>query len=229
MIISHKYKFIFLKTNKTASTSIEIALSKFCGEEDIITPISPPDEETRRKLGYRGAQNYLVPLRRYDFIELARYIARKKTIHFYGHMQARLIKKYIGNRVWESYYKFCFERNPWDRFISIYYWRCQSEPRPTISEFLESDEMAMLKKRGFEVYTIEGKPVVDRVCYFENLSEELEKIRIKLGIPESLELPNAKSGSRKDRRNYRDILTEEQKIKIEQFFSDEIRLFGYTY
>ncbi|MEL6382956.1 MAG: chondroitin 4-O-sulfotransferase, partial [Cyanobacteria bacterium J06626_18] len=31
MIISHEYKFIFLKTRKTAGTSIEIALSKFCG------------------------------------------------------------------------------------------------------------------------------------------------------------------------------------------------------
>ena len=44
MIISHEHKFIFLKTRKTAGTSIELALSQLCGPNDIITPISPNDE-----------------------------------------------------------------------------------------------------------------------------------------------------------------------------------------
>ncbi len=39
MIISHKHKFIFIKTRKTAGTSIEIFLSQFCGKNDILTPI----------------------------------------------------------------------------------------------------------------------------------------------------------------------------------------------
>jgi len=43
MIISHKYKFIFIKTVKTAGTSIEVFLNNYCGEEDIITPIHPKD------------------------------------------------------------------------------------------------------------------------------------------------------------------------------------------
>ena len=40
MIISHKHKFIFIKPIKVGGTSIEIALAKHCGVDDIITPIS---------------------------------------------------------------------------------------------------------------------------------------------------------------------------------------------
>ncbi len=57
MIVSHKHQFVFLKTRKSAGTSAEIALSKHCGPDDIITPLSPEDEAMRRDLGYRGAQN----------------------------------------------------------------------------------------------------------------------------------------------------------------------------
>ena len=38
---------------------MEIALSKFCGENDIITPITSSDEITRQKRGFRTAQNYI--------------------------------------------------------------------------------------------------------------------------------------------------------------------------
>ena len=52
MIISHKYKFIFLKTTKTAGTSVEISLSRFCGDDDIITPIDFADEAIRQPVSY---------------------------------------------------------------------------------------------------------------------------------------------------------------------------------
>ena len=206
MIISHKYKFIFLKTGKTAGTSIEIALSKFCGSEDIITPIS--EEEIRKELGYRCPQNYL-------------------PAGFYNHIPAIKVKKLIGDEIWHSYYKFCFERNPWDRFISLYYWLCQSDPRPSFAEFLESNPLLFLKRGGFELYTIEGKIVVDRVCLYERITEELEQLQIKLGLPEKLELPRAKSTFRKDRRNYREILDEYTQKQIREMFHQEISLFGY--
>ena len=38
MIASFSCRFIFLKTRKTAGTSVELALSPACGPEDIVTP-----------------------------------------------------------------------------------------------------------------------------------------------------------------------------------------------
>ena len=59
MIVSHRHRFIFIKTRKTAGTSIEIALSPHCGPEDIISPIAKDDEQFRHELGYPGPQHYL--------------------------------------------------------------------------------------------------------------------------------------------------------------------------
>jgi len=215
MIISHKYKFIFLKTNKTAGTSIEIALSKICGPRDIITPISPEDEKTRNKLNYSGPQNYLSPI--------------IKRPRFYNHISARKVKDLIDKEKWDSYYKFCFERNPWDRVISFYYWINKSESPITISEFIKSGALLHLKKKGYELYTIDGKTAVDKVCRFENIIEELEIFRKQICISEMLKLPNAKSQYRKDKRSYRDILNDEDKIRIEQLFHDEINILGYEW
>lgn len=56
-IINYSKKFIFVKTNKTAGTSLEIALSQFCGADDVIGQIMKEDENLRRKLGFRTSKN----------------------------------------------------------------------------------------------------------------------------------------------------------------------------
>jgi hypothetical protein len=230
MIISHRYKFIFLKTSKTAGTSIEIALSGICGDDDIISPISPMDEEIRSGLAYRGPQNYLASAREYGIGDLLKLgLTGRKKKRFYGHMPARKIKPLITEQVWNDYYKFCFERNPWDRVISLYYWRHKSEPRPSIAHFIDSGELKRLKKKGQDVYSINGQVVVDKVYRFEHIVAELDSLRTRLGITEQLELHRAKSSFRQDKRSYRDILGLEQQAKIADMFSAEIKLMGYQY
>ena len=230
MIISHKYKFIFLKTNKTAGTSVEIALSRFCGPDDVITPISRKDEKIRKKLGYRGPQNYLAPLREYSFKDLALSLLKgKRKPKFYNHVSASEVRAIVGQQIWDSYFKFCIERNPWDRVVSLYYWRNPSDPRPTFSEFIESKIPLILKRWGFELYTIDGHIAVDKICRFENLAEELEKVRVQLGIPEKLYLTQAKSRLRKEKRKYHEIFGEAEKEKIAELFADEIQLFRYEF
>ena len=230
MIISHKYKFIFLKTNKTAGTSIEIALSGVCGDDDIISPISPEDEKTRSELGFRGPQHNVASAQEYGIVDAAKLLVKgRKKNRFYNHMPASEVKALIADDAWNNYYKFCFERNPWDRVISLYYWRCKTEPRPSIEQFIDSGALKRLKRKGLELYSIDGQVVVDKVCRFENIAAELETIRTQLGITEKLELPHAKSRFRKDKRSYRDILDEAQKTRIADMFSDEIELMGYEF
>ena len=43
---------------KTASTSTEISLSRYCGKDDIVTPLSITDEMERKKLNV-FPRNYL--------------------------------------------------------------------------------------------------------------------------------------------------------------------------
>lgn len=230
MIVSHRHRFIFLKTNKTAGTSAEIALSGACGGDDILTPLTDDDEALRRELTGRSAANYLAPMTDYGWSDVVRAArTRRRKRRFYHHMKARELKPYLRESVWNEYFKFCIERNPWDRVISFYYWQYPDEPRPTLGEFLESPRCRLLKERGIEVYTIDGEVVVDRVLRFERLAEGLEEVRVHLGLPEPLLLPRTKASSRKDRRSYREILTDRERDSIAHLFADEIALFGYEY
>ena len=227
MILSHRHKFIFIKTEKTAGTSIEIALSKICGPEDIITPISGPDEKLRKELGYPGPQNTLAPLSSYNVVDSLRAIKRRKRLTFYNHMPAHEIKRRIPSSVWNNYYKFCFERNPFDKVISWYYW--VGKEYPTILEFLKSGKAGQIK--GADLYTKKGVPVVDQIYKFEALDQALEDISQKLGLDEPLQLPEkkTKSNSRKDKRPYQEVLSPEEVEWVKKIFSWELEYFDYSF
>lgn len=215
---------------KTAGTSLEIALSKICGKNDIITPISAVDEKIRQLNGSIGPQNYFSPFSQYSLRDWARRLLRNEIkCTYYNHITAKEIKAVIGDEIWNSYYKFCFERNPWDKVLSHYYWHYKTEPRPSILEYLDSHIPEKIQKHGIRSYSIDGKVAVDKVYPFENLTESLIQIRSHLNITEELTLPKTKTGARKDKRSYQEVLSIEEKEKIAELFSEEIALFDYQF
>ncbi|NER83584.1 MAG: sulfotransferase family 2 domain-containing protein [Leptolyngbya sp. SIO1D8] len=226
MIISHKYKFIFLKTRKTAGTSIEIALSQFCGAKDVITPIVGADERKRRELGFRGPQNYNIPLSFYQKSDWLTLLRERKPKQFFNHAGAVFIRDNIGQDIWNSYFKFCFERDPFDKAISRYYWNTR-EPRPEISNFLEATQIKFLS--DWQIYTIDNQIVADFVGRYENLADDLAIVAEKIGLSGELSLPKAKGGYRKDRKHYSQVLDERARARIEQVCSREMANFKYTW
>ena len=144
------------------------------------------------------------------------------------------IKASFSSEIWSSYFKFCVEWNPWDRVISAYYHhyndpKHDAEPRPSLDEYVSSDNLNILKEKGYWSYTIDGSVVVDRIVRYELLDEEMEDIRKHLGIQEPLILPRAKGNFRKDRRHYSEVLSPNERRIVESFFSEEICLMGYQF
>ncbi len=233
MIVCHKYKYIFMKTSKTAGTSVEIALSRFCEDGDIITPISPVDEELRASVGGRPSQFYPATWAEYHPLDWWRRLVKGKVKQrFYNHMPARKICSRLPRELWRGYYRFAIVRNPWDRVISQYFWRCRNLPedqRPSMDEFLESSDVRSLMRKGYQLYTIGGQSQANRLIRYESLPEELDEVRRHLGMPEVLELPGAKAGHRTDRRHYSEMLNDRQRERVAELFRDELRITGYTF
>jgi hypothetical protein len=226
MIINHRYKFIFLKTRKTAGTSIEIALSQFSGPQDVITPISDEDEATRAELGFKGPQNFLVPFRYYRKMDWVDFIRRRERLPHSNHDCAGFIRRTIPKDVWDSYFKFCFERNPFDKAVSAYYWSTR-EPRPEINGFLEAAPVGLLS--NWNTYTINDQVVADFVGRYENLEDDLGEVSARLALPKALSLPWAKSGYRSDRRHFSEVLNSKGRARIEITCAKEIAHFGYSW
>jgi hypothetical protein len=231
VILSHRWKFIFIKTGKTAGTSVEIALSRYCGPDDVITPITPEDESLRRELGYRGPQNYRVPFRYYTGEDWKNLVLKRRRREYYNHMPASELMTLIPRDIWDSYYTFSIERNPWDRTVSQYYHKMKDQDENTfmsLDEYVRSRASNPMK--NYRKYTVDGRIVVDRVILFENLVEELKEVLKTIGIDTSdFSIPRAKSGVRKDKRHYRELLSPESAEQIRRDYAGEIEAFGYEF
>lgn len=229
MIVSHKHRFIFLKTRKTAGTSIEIALSALCGEHDIITPIDADDEAVRKAHGGRGPQHYKLSWQAHTPAECVRTALGKPRKQYYNHMPAAEAKALLGDTVWNTYYKFCFERNPWDKVLSQFFALGGYDRFGSVKAYLTGGEVARIW--GYDLYSIKRHLAVDKVYKYEEMDESLAHIGITLALDAPPVLPEikAKGARRSNRQPYQALLNQEEKELVEVIFAREIRLLGYQF
>lgn len=228
MIISHKYEFIFIKTRKTAGTSIEVYFSGCCGRDDVVTPIFPHVEPHKAR-NYRGIWNpipEILAARGQSTGSTLKSLLKARKYHH--HISASKLQHRVSKHMWDSYYKFCVERNPWDKTISHYYMiNDRQGGNLTLDEYIDRGDFCL----DLPKYTSSGgKVLVDRVLKYENLMEELGEVLEQLGVPFNGSLGvRAKSSHRRDKSHYRDIFTDMQCEAIRKAFAEEIKLHGYRY
>jgi len=229
MIVSYSRRFIFVRTRKVASTSVEIFLSQFCGEQDIVTPVSIQEQKLRQDVAPR---NFRLPghgrsraLRIFGDM-----VGRPAIGHggFYNHMPAKEIRRLIGEKTWNDCFKFTIERNPWDRQVSLYHWHYRDrDTKPSFDLFIRSP-FHRKKSPNFDTYAIDGKISTDYVCRYERLEEDLAFVLKQIGIEAKVDLPKAK-GSHGSRRPWRDFYTPKTRDIVAEWYRREIAAFGYSF
>ena len=212
MIVSHEHGFVFMKTRKTAGTSVEIALSRVCGPDDVITPVL--EEALRLETGGRGPQNFEAPP-----------LERKA----FNHMPVSMVRRMLGRRRFESYFSFAIERNPWDAVVSLYHWHVRDlgEP-PAFAAYAASEAVETFAAKQQRIYRLDGRVAVDRVLRYESLADELAEVWAGLGLPGSPDLPHAKAGVR-PRASYRDYYDAASRDRVADLFAGPIEDLGYEF
>ncbi len=229
MIVSHRHKFIFMKTRKTGGTSVELALSKICGPDDVITRIGK-DERSREGV---GAQNFEPDRRQLPLLMRLRLAVGAKPEKigavFRNHMPAARARGSLGKACWDEYFKFSIERNPWDRQVSYYYYfHRDPETRPDFETYLR-DSRYKARMDNFSIYALGDAIAVDRVLRYEKLAEDFASVMDRLGISDPPELPHAKGRSRPDEADYRALYTAQTRDIVADWYAREIDAFGYRF
>lgn len=215
MILSDKHKFIFLKTKKTAGTSIEIELSSLLEREAVVTPfgVSEADHQPRN---YQGFWNPIFEL-------MDPKISTRKTIgdffrrkRFYNHIPAHILRYRVGRKRWRTYYKFCVERDYVTKTKShinmhIFKGRCSNK-----DEYFQKQNYCL----NNVMYTIDGEVVVNKIICFQKLDQQLKELLESLGV-KGFDGVHRKAKGKINKENIKFETADMDRLK--QIFKDELK------
>lgn len=218
MLVSHRHRFIYVKTSKTAGTSIESYFEPLCMGEGEWEQASQRDEYVSPHgiIGYRGG-------------------ARPPGCRWWNHMPAWLIRERLGEDAWAGYLKFCVVRNPYERTISnFYFFRATGvlSSTPGVSDPLAFEEWLASwdAVQDGDKYLIDGRLAMDACVRYETLEGDLENLCRRLAVPwDPARLPRFKSGMRPRWASVHTLYTPRARALVAAAYAEELALFGYGY
>lgn len=257
MIISHRHRFIFMHSRKTAGSSMSVLLNRHLGPRDIqigtwpdcianggrynratlLTALSQPRRllgvslRHSRKTGQPGFAPFIV-----NRIVRETYEARGITATG-AHAHASEIRAFAPE-AWDSYFKFSFVRNPWTHAVSDYYWRLETAGKPDVDfrEFIrrledperpDPEELRPPVVTNWPIYTIDDEIALDHVARYEALTEETDYIGRQIGLPLDLSSVHAKGRVRNHKKDIAGHYDTELVEAVGRIYAKEVRAFGY--
>ena len=230
--ISHKYKFIFIRSGKAAGASVQDFLEKYC--------LNPHVNDTQKDWQKKTVSEYGIVGPKYSSL-----------------VPASEIKKEIGEKLFNEYYKFCIVRNPYDKMVSLYFYLYREQKNvflngiPIVGRPIGKKRGKVLLLLGGDIhnpvtfknfckrmdmdnmdnYLINNKSVCDYYIRFENLEADIEKVLEKVGITDYNinELPKHHSGYRPKEKGYRQYYDEETRKMVFETHKREFEMFGYEF
>lgn len=207
MIISNRHKFIFAAIPKTGTHSVRQALREQMGEDDL-------------------EQVGLFVNKRFPFEEMA------KIRH--GHITLSQIRPFLEPSVFDSYLKFAFVRNPYDRFVSYCAFMTRekrqflSDPKSVMHYFLfhsRPDSHILFQPQHTFVVDGQGQLLADYVGRVEEMQGSYDTLCEKIGVP-SRPLDKVNGSERADYRSYYDKASMDG---VREYYRKDFELFGYEF
>jgi len=230
MLVSHRHKFIYTKTIKTASTSVEMYFEPACradggGRRGALTDEMVSDA---------GIVGYCGPNRRGK--------------RWFDHMAAKSIKNGLGDQTWDEYFKFCVIRNPFDKLVSAYhfyewlaeYYSGWEKAKQIVCHGLiprkSKDEVKRFRRwvawtlwfSDRKNYLIDGRECVDFFIRYESLLNGIEIVCERINFPfEPEKIPKLNSSIRPRHRAVAEYYDAKTIETVRKRFRFEIEHFGY--
>ncbi len=214
MIVNHEHKFIFLRTEKTAGTSLTEALARLARPGDLVLRGAPPTWAAYSPV-HIGALRHAAP----------------ELFGLHVHASARQARRVLGPKIFDNYLKFAIERNPWERQVSLYAHRQWKTGRPMNfdrdmrSLWYRNTEYCKLD--NWSIYAIDGEIIVDRMLRYETLKADIAALFAELGLapPEM----GRRRAYAPDRPHYATYYSDATRDLVGRWYAREIDALGYSF
>lgn len=212
-MISHKHKCIFVHIPKTAGTSIN-------------------------SFFHPGVSfHYKNP----DYDRLFGWCPKRKLHMQHATAKQLLETELITNEQWDTYFKFTFVRNPWDRAYSDYLFiKKFANIEGSFKEYIERKgnfrkiftDKSSINYLGdhlipqSDFFEKEGKHSLNFIGRFENFTNDINFVLNSLSIKEDFNLHENSSNRKK---NYSLFYTNSNKRLVERKYQTDIDSFNYSF